>query len=186
MSGSGRAPGFAATPGDAWFAAGDASFGLPLSVDQLTLTEQQNPGSPSFANPIIADAVWSVTNLSAGTLVAPLLVFTSVDPLGLYPIALPPTGLDADGLELLAYSVGGDDYVYGAIVLPDLAEGESALVNLRYVVAGAVDSGDLDDVLPPLALAVLGSYEVVPEPGTAALLAMSLVALGFARRRAAR
>lgn len=182
VAGIARGIDFSATPGDDWYAAGDASFDLDLAVDQLTLTPQQNPGSPSFANPIIADAVWSVSNVSAGTLIAPLLVFTSVDPLGLYPVALPPTGLDADGLDLLAYSFGGDDYVYGAILLPDLAEGQSVQVNVRYVVAGAVDSGNLDDVLPPLALAVLGSYQVVPEPGSVGLVGLGLVALAWRRR----
>jgi hypothetical protein len=163
-----------------WLAVGATGSASALGLTQVLGTEHQNPGAPSFADPVIADSSWTVRNQTAGTLIAPLLVFTSVDPLDRYPIALPPTGLDADLLSLLAYSFAGTDYLYGAIRLPDLAPGASTVVTVRYVVAGALAGGD---TLPPLGVAGLTSYVVVPEPSSAALLGTGVLWIAVAARR---
>jgi hypothetical protein len=133
---------------------------------------------------VIADSLWTVHNQTGRLLVAPLLVFTSVDPQHLYPIALPPTGLDADLLQVLSYSYAGGDLFYGAIRLPTMPDGTQTQVTVRYVVAGALAPGN-PVPLPPLGVAVLGSYALVPEPSTAALLGAGLV-LAAARARSKR
>lgn len=175
----GLAPAFSATGSDLWLGVGGTGSGFPIEIDQALGTVHQNPDQPSVADPVIADSSWTVRNASATALNAPLLVFTSVDPLHAYPIALPPTGLDADLLSLLAYSFAGDDFLYGVIALPDLAPGAAVQVTLRYVVAGPLAPGG---ALPPLGAAALGSYRLVPEPSTAALLGAGTLWLAAAAR----
>lgn len=181
VSAAGLAPSFSATPADDWIAAGAAQFGTPIRIDQALGTFHQLPALPTPGGPIIVDSTWTVTNVSAGSLTAPLLVFLDVDPDDTFAL-LPPTGLDADLLELLSYSFGGDDFVFGVAVLPDLAQGESAEITVRYVIGGPLPIG-LNPPLPPLGVAALNSYEVVPEPSTALLLGLGLGVLGICRRR---
>jgi hypothetical protein len=133
---------------------------------------------------LIADSTWRVDNVSAGNLSAPLLVFTSVDPAGTYPVSVPLTGLDAGPLDLLAYSFGATDYVYGVFQLPDLAVGEHAEVTVRYIVAGDLAPGS-PAPLPALGVAMLGSYTLIPEPSTGLLLGFGLSLCAAAVRRRA-
>lgn len=177
----GLVPGYAATAGDDWIAAGNAALGLPIQIDQNLGTFHQQPAVPTRTNPIIADSSWRVRNDSAGILVAPLLVFVDVDPSGTISLP-PPTGLDGDLLEILAYSFGGDDFAFGVVQLPDLAEGEFVDITVRYVVGGPLPGGG-GGALPPLGVALLNSYEVVPEPTTALLLGVGLVLCRLSRQR---
>jgi hypothetical protein len=178
----GRAPSFTANAGNTQYTAG-AGSGVQIGITQALGTTHQNPGAPSFANPVIADSTWTLRNNTSTTLIAPLLVFTRVDPTGVYPITLPPTGLDADNLQFLTYSVSNVQYTLGAVALPTLRPGDTTSVLIRYVVAGALAPGDL---LPRLGVTVLGTYTtVVPEPATVALVSAGLIALA-ARARARR
>jgi len=181
VSAAGLAPGYAALPSDDWIAAGAAILGLPIEVEQNLGAVHQNPGQPSFANPVIADSTWTIRNDSGRALTRPLLVFTSVDPQDAYPIALPPTGLDADLLAVLSYSFQGATLLYGAIELPDLAQGAQTQVLVRYVVAGALAPGT-PLTLPPLGVAVVGSYTIVPEPSTGVLVSAGLLLVAAAAR----
>jgi hypothetical protein len=175
----GRSPAFTAgTTG--WLSAGAKGSGAQLEITQALGTVHQDPGSPSFGSPVIADSIWTVRNQTTGTLSAPLLVFTSVDPRHLYPITLPPTGLDANLLVLLSYSFSGGNLLYGAIQLPDLAPGAMAQLTVRYVVAGGLATGD---TLPPLGVSGLRNYALVPEPASALLLGGGVLWLALARRR---
>ena len=97
-------------------------------------------------------------------------------------------GLDANELGILRHTASGSEFFYGSVALGALAPGESASFPVRYIINDPLPLGpDLvppegpDLVLPRLLL--LGV--VVPEPGTAALLATGLAALA-ARRRGGR
>lgn len=178
---AGLPPQYAATANDDWIAAGAAN-GLPIQIEQTLGPVYQQPGSPSASDPIIADSTWRIRNLGTEDLIAPLLVFSSVDPSGVYPIAVPLTGLDGRLLELLEYEFAGIDYVFGVTALPDLAVGDVADITVRYVVAGPISGTSLRE-LPPLGVSVLGSYLIVPEPTTASLFGLGLVAVAFSARR---
>jgi hypothetical protein len=185
LTAAGIARTFRAAPGDDWIEAGERSLGLPIRITQNLGTIHQDPEgdgeTPGMDNPYIADSRWTVKNKTGRDLLAPLLVFTLVDPLDSYPDV--PTGLDGDLLQILEYSSAGEEYLFGVVALPDLEENGSVDIDVRYVVAGPLE----DDFLPPLGLMALGSYEtLVPEPG-GLLLWGSLLALGvgfgLARRR---
>ena len=113
---------------------------------------------------------------------APLLVFTSVDPAGLYPIALPMLGVDGVLVDLVSYNAGGIDYLFGAADLGTLDVGDSVDVTVRYIVGGPLAGGS-DGLLPALGVSVLGSYALVPEPTTGALVALGLAGLAAGARR---
>ena len=180
----GRAASFGASGSNTQYTAG-AGSGVQVGITQALGTEHQNPGSPSFANPVIADSTWTLRNNTSSTLIAPLLVFTRVDPAGVYPITLPPTGLDADNLQFLTYSVSNVQYTLGVVQLPTLRPGETTDILVRYIVAGALAPGD-PMPLPRLGVTVLGNYTaLVPEPASAAHVGVGLIALA-ARARARR
>lgn len=176
---AGESPAYVATPYDAWLSAG-ASGSHPLAIQQTLTTVHQNPSTPSGANPVIADSSWRIENLTAGYLIDPLLVFTIVDPSGLYPAALPLLGLDANLVDLVAYSSGGVDYLFGAMRLPSLGNGDFADITVRYVATGPLAGGE---ILPALGVSVLGSYTFVPEPTTALLVLVGLGLTAASRRR---
>lgn len=183
VAGAGFSAAFSASPGDDWIDAGEKSLGLPIRITQNLGTIHQDPEgdgeTPGTGNPYIADSRWTVWNKTGRKLLAPLLVFTVVDPLDSYPDV--PTGLDGDLLQILQYSSGGADYLFGVVGLPDLEDDGSVDIDVRYVVAGPLE----DDFLPPLGLMALGTYEtLVPEPDAVLLWALALaVVVGPARRR---
>jgi hypothetical protein len=179
----GRTPDATATPADLFLAAGGPTSGAPVVVVSQVISQiQQLPSVATPEDPAIVDSTWTLRNASGGPLLAPLLLFTVLDPLDTYP-GDPAIGLDADLLRLLAYSAGGTDYVYGAAALPDLADGESAEILVRYVVAGPLVVQDASELLAPLGLAVAASYTSVPEPSTGLLLGGALAGLAAAERR---
>lgn len=181
VAAAGRAPAFSATSSDLQLTAG-AGSGFQVGISQALGPVHQNPASPSASTPVIADSTWTLRNNTSTTLLAPLLVFTRVDPQQTYPIALPQTGLDADLLALLRYSFANESRLLGAIALPTLRPGESADVTVRYVVAGALAPGNPAQ-LPPLGVTVLGSYAAVPEPASGALVCAGLALLAARARR---
>jgi hypothetical protein len=184
---AGRSAGFSATPFDRRITAP----GSAVTIAQQLSTVHQAPASPTDATPTIVDSIWTITNVAAGDLYAPMLVFTSLDPLNTYSSGTKPRqGLDADLLALLAYSSGGTNYLFGAVALPDLAEGDSAEFTLRYVVATPLLSGSTGQLLAPLGVSLLASHTTIPEPSTFCLLAFGLLGAstttsnrGFRRRR---
>jgi hypothetical protein len=180
VAAAGRSATFSATPLDLGITSGIGS-GFQISITQVLGVPYQNPASPSSSNPLIVDSTWTLRNDTSITLLDPLLILTRVDPLNLYPIAPPKTGLDADTLSLLRYSFANESRLYGAIALPTLRPGDTADVTVRYVVAGALAPGT-PMKLPPLGSTVLGSYAVIPEPATAALLCVGLIALASSAR----
>jgi hypothetical protein len=181
---AGESARYSATPADQWIDAG-ADSSLPVTIQQTLTTVHQNPSTPSATDAIIADSIWRIENQSAGDLIAPLLVFTSVDPAGVYPAAIPLVGVDGNLVDLVEYSFDGVDYLFGAIELGGLAPGSFVDITVRYIVGGPLAGGS-QGTLPPLGVSVLGSYTVVPEPSTAALIALGLLGIGSVARRSPR
>jgi len=182
----GRTPSLAATPLDLFLPAGGPTSGAPIQVvSQVVTTIHQLPSEATPANPAIVDSTWTIQNVTAGALAAPALLFTTLDPLDTYP-GDPQIGLDADLLSLLAYQPpAAPGLVYGAVVLPDLAQGESTQILVRYVVAGPLAISDVSQVLAPLGLAVAATYTVVPEPTTLWLCGVGLLGIALLGRRPA-
>ena len=182
-SGEARMADFAATSDDQWISAP----GPDIRITQRIETVHRAPGRSSPGDPTIVDSIWTVTNVGAGDLVAPLLVFTSLDPLGTHSVgsSKPLQGLDANLLHLLAYSYAETDYMFGAALLPDLRDGDSAEFTVRYIAASRLQETSAGRSLAPFGVSLLGTYTGVPEPSTLTLLSMGLLVTGtrgFRRR----
>lgn len=173
-----------ASPESRWLLAGGRSTftGPGLVVRSQLSAVLQNPQAvgqtPTTANPLIADSLWTVRNDTGATFAGGFLVFTSIDIDGRYPGLV--AGLDGALLEILEYSSGGTDYVFGAVALPRLGVGQSVDLTVRYVVAGLLDYDAETNsfLLPRLGIAGL----VVPEPAVIGALGFGLAALGAWRR----
>ncbi len=176
-------------PDVAWRTAGDAAFSPDLTVEtSLDAVVSGDPDDPSFADPLVARIDYDVTNTSGDALLGALLVFTfgrvdavapeTVDP---YPSIEPAEfGLDSDGILLLSYG----PYVFGAVALPDLLDGESHSFSVLHVVADDLDG----DLIPTPGLAMteglLGGPQV-PEPAAALMCVLGLGGLVLLGRRKA-
>lgn len=187
VAATGRTPDVRVTTSDLLLGAGAPSTGAPVQVtSQVVTTIHRLPPMATPEDPAIVDSTWTIENVAAGALRAPLLLFVVLDPLDTYP-GDPLIGLDADLLKLVSYTSGGTDYVYGAAPLPDLDVGQTAEITVRYVVAGplAVQNGSLR--IAPLGLTVAATYAEVPEPSTLMLIGGALGGLAiFGRIRPAR
>jgi hypothetical protein len=185
---AGLAPRFAADPEDGWLNAGKKSpkVDLAISVDlqQVHKDPNRKGKKPTAANPIIADSVWTVTNTTGEALEDVLLVFTLGNTSGKKSKKL--VGLDGNLVDILAYSNDGVDYLFGVVQLGDLAAegpGSSIDIDVRYIVGGRLARSGNHSVLPRFGTAAVTGATQVPEPATAALLALGLAALAAARPR---
>jgi len=171
-----------------WILAGGPSLlpGPGLVIETQLSTIHSNPqgsgGTPTEADPLIADSTWTVTNATGAPLLDAFLVFTAINIDHRYSGLR--AGLDGALLGIVDYSSAGTDYSFGAIELPSLGVGQSVDVTVRYVVAGSLDYDAATNafILPRLGIAGL----VVPEPGVAAALGLGLAGLAAWRRGARR
>jgi len=180
--------------GAAPFVSGSSSAcqgsGYDITISQNLQTVHQFPQAqrtdPNAASPFIADSLWTATNTSGQAYPKVLLLFTSVN-LADYPGAITDdgypdlqVGLDGNLLEIVKYTAMGMDYFFGAVDLGLLGPGESRQFTVRYIVSsGPMPIVNNQVVMPPLKLVA----QVVPEPGTFALLLTGLAGIGFAGRR---
>jgi len=183
----GRGADASITPSDTFLGAGAPSTGAPVLVLSQTISQvHQRPDPITPSNPAIVDSLWTLQNASGAALSAPLLLFTVLDPLGTYP-GDPLIGLDANLLQLVSYSNGGPEILYGAVALPDLLDGESTQITVRYVVGGPLQVQNATQLIAPLGLAVAVTYTAVPEPSTLLLAMGGLMASArLGRNRPAR
>jgi hypothetical protein len=176
--------GAVATPDSPWLLAGARSLldGPGLVVENHLSMIHANPQgagqTPSGADPLIADSIWTVRNETGSAFAGGFLVFTAIDIDRRYPGLL--AGLDGALLEIVEYSSGGTDYAFGAVALPSLGVGQSVDLTVRYVVAGPLDYDAETNsfTLPRLGIAGL----VVPEPVAAGTLGLGLAVLAAWRR----
>jgi hypothetical protein len=188
LAAAGLAPSLQADPADGWIDAGATSLDLPLAIDVDLQKVHRNPQAggkrPSLRKPVIADSIWTITNRSGEALEDALLVFTLGDTSGRRKPK--PVALDGNLVEILEYSAGGVDYLFGAVRLGDLAaEGPASSVSItvRYIVGGPLQRSGRRLLLPPLGVAGVTGWTLVPEPSTGAALAFGLLALAASRRR---
>jgi hypothetical protein len=167
--------------------AGHSSYQIRITQDLRTVHQfpQAQRSEPSAANPFIADSRWTATNTTDQVYPQVLLLFTSVNLLP-YPGQIAngypdlQVGLDGHLLDVVKYSASGVDYFFAAVDLGRLAPGESRSFTVRYIVgSGPMPIVNNQVVMPPLKLV----GQVVPEPGTLALLFGGLAGIGFAGRR---
>jgi hypothetical protein len=145
-----------------------------------SLNPQTPQGTPSPALPFVADSSWTVQNTSGVAITDAWLLFTGVDFTGGYPVV--GMALDQLAYVIAQIGVGNSAGYYGALHLGALAAGQTAPLKVRYIV-----TGDLKDVggslqMPPLGISGL----VVPEPGTAGLVGLGILAMARPRRRTSR
>jgi hypothetical protein len=188
VAGAGRAPGLHADPDDQWIDAGATKLALPIGIDVDLRKVYRNPQAggkrPSVRRPVIADSSWTITNHSGEAIEDALLVFTLGDSSGRRKPK--PVALDGNLVEILEYSAGGVDYLFGAVHLGDLAaEGPASSVTttFRYIVGGRLQRSRQKLLLPPIGVTVVTGWTAVPEPSTGAALALGLLGLAAAHRR---
>ena len=180
----GRSPNLQASPFDSFLGVGGASSSSSVRVTSQVIGEiHQLPANATPADPAIVDSTWTIQNISAGALSQPVLLFTVLDPADTYP-GDPLIGLDAGLLDLLEFvPSSGPSIVYGAVQLPDLGQGESAEIVVRYVVGGPLQLNDASQVLAPLGLAMAVTYATVPEPSTLLLCGLALAGIAVGGRK---
>ena len=188
VAGAGLAASFHADPEDRWLDAGGTRLGLDLGIDVNLRKVHRNPQAggkrPNERKPVIADSLWTVTNRSGEALEDALLVFTLGDTSGRRKPK--PVALDGNLVEILEYSAGGVDYLFGAVRLGDLAAegpGSSVSITVRYIVGGPLQRSRQKLLLPPLGVSAVTGWSSVPEPSTGAALALGLLGLAASRRR---
>jgi hypothetical protein len=196
-----------AKPGDDFLSAGNVSFNPALSITQVLSPAYQNPQAAyqnpaagchagdtcqTVANPFIADSTWTVTNRSGRDLDNVYLLFTMVSLSGGYPNI--PVALDAKRISILEYLAGGTKYWFGFVSLGGLGDGnandgtpgelaQSTQFTMRYIVGGDMPFSGNQQVMPPIGVFALNrETPLVPEPGTALLLASGLAVIGMAKR----
>jgi len=164
--------------------------GYDLTISQSLQTVHQFPqargSQPTATNPFIADSLWTATNTSGGAYQQVLLLFSSVNlaPFSdaITPDGYPnlPVGLDGHLVDIVRYTAGGVDYFFGAADLGSLAPGQSRQFTVRYIVSGGPMPIVVNNqvVMPPLKVVA----QVVPEPGTLALLLTGLAGIALAGR----
>jgi len=192
---------FAATSAGDWRAVGSGgalsiqtALVTPVLQNPQSPTSSLNPlgpvGTPTAANPFVADSIWTVTNTTKGKLNNAFLILEAVNlaatPLvpGGYPNI--PVGIDRNLFSIVKYTSPGakSPLFFGGLSLGSLAPngspGDSTQVRVRYIVAGALPLNGANLVMPPFSVAALIN---VPEPGTLVLVGSGVVLLGATRRR---
>ena len=143
-------------------------------------------GTPSQANPFVADSIWTFTNNTGRVLNSAYLVFDSVDlaPTTLLPGGYPdiPVGIDRDLFSIFQYTSPGakTPLFFGALSLGSLNPNDVKQIRVRYIVAGALPQIGANLVMPPFDL---GLFFNVPEPSTFVLLGGGLALCAAAGRR---
>jgi len=134
------------------------------------------PTTPTKPVPFVADSSWVVQNLTGRTLDDLVLLFTRIIDDPGYPAV--DVALDDNVYDVLQYTNASNvTRYYGAIALGDLAPGASVNFGVRYIVSGSLPIMNGKYQMPRFGLAGIESPHVVPEPGTALLLALGLAAI---------
>jgi len=149
---------------------------------QNPFTNGGSPSNPTQAVPFVADSMWTVRNDTERTLDKVLLLFTKTIAQPGYPAV--DVALDDDLYDVIQYtSANGAVRDYGALPLGDLEPGQEVQIRVRYIISGALPIMGGQYVMPPLGLAGLEGGNYIPEPATAALLALGLAGLAARRSR---
>jgi len=163
---------------DSFESAGDPSLFPLLEVTTSLVAQPTVPALPSFADPILAEVLYTVTNTTGTVLDDELLVFTTGNTLAAYPELTPDEfGIDVPSIVLIqkASCVGnpGGPCVFGAVALPVMAPGAVFQFQIQHRMADTL-SGSTVIPTPGLALLV---HTAVPEPAAATLVLLGLGAL---------
>ena len=194
---------FAATSTSDWLTIGNQTLTIQINLQTPVLQNPQFPadstnptgaqGTPTTANPFVADSLWTVTNHTEGTLENAYLIFEAVSlaPTGLVPGGYPniPVGIDKNLFSIVQYTYPGAKapLFFGALSLGSLTgfgtAGDSTQIRVRYIVAGALPQNGDNLVMPVFTVAALVN---VPEPSTLILLGSGLaLCAALGRRRCA-
>lgn len=138
------------------------------------------PSTPTTAVPFVADSSWTVRNLTGRALDDLVLLFTRIIDDPGYPVV--DVALDDNVYDVLQYTNASNvTRFYGAIALGDLAADASVNFGVRYIVSGALPIQNDEYTMPRFGLAGIESPAQIPEPGTALLIALGLVAVARSR-----
>jgi len=195
----GLVPDFATSPTTERLCVGAGAFqatgvcaghtGYDITISQNLQTVHQFPQAqrrdPSDLDPLIVDSLWTATNATDQAYPQVLLLFTAVN-LQPFPGSISNgypdlrVGLDGNLFDIVEYTANGESYFFAAVDLGRLGPGESRQFQVRYIVgSGPMPIVRNQVVLPPLKLV----GQVVPEPGTLALVLTGLAGIGLAGRR---